>query len=85
TVYRTMKLLVESGIASENEFADDRKLFEKTLGKEHHDHMFCTLCKKVSEFHNESIEKLQEDVAQEHLFEITHHRMTLFGVCDECH
>lgn len=85
TVYRTMKLLVESGIASENEFADDRKLFEKTLGKEHHDHMFCTLCKKVSEFHNESIEKLQEEVAQEHLFEITHHRMTLFGVCDECH
>jgi Fur family transcriptional regulator, ferric uptake regulator len=84
TVYRTMKLLVESGIASENEFADDRKIFEKIHGKEHHDHMFCTHCKKISEFHNETIEKLQEEVAQEYLFEITSHRMTLFGVCNEC-
>ena len=85
TVYRTMKLFVEAGIASENEFSDDRKLFEKSYGKEHHDHMFCTNCKKVSEFHNESIEKLQEDVAHEHSFEITSHRMTLFGLCNECH
>jgi Fur family transcriptional regulator, ferric uptake regulator len=84
TVYRTMKLLVESGIASENEFADDRKLFEKIYGKEHHDHMFCTHCKKVSEFHNKSIERLQEEVAQEHSFEIKNHRMTLFGLCKEC-
>jgi Fur family transcriptional regulator, ferric uptake regulator len=85
TVYRTMKLLVESGIASENEFADDKKLFEKIYGKEHHDHMFCTNCKKVSEFHNKTIEKLQKEVAHEHSFVITRHRMTLFGLCNECH
>jgi Fur family transcriptional regulator, ferric uptake regulator len=85
TVYRTMKIFIEAGIASENDFSDDRKLFEKTHGKEHHDHMFCTKCKRVAEFHNESIEKLQEEVAKEHLFKITNHRMTLFGFCSECH
>ena len=85
TVYRTMKLFIAAGIASENEFSDDRKLFEKTHGKEHHDHIFCTNCKMVAEFHNEQIEKLQEEVAREHLFVINDHRMTLFGLCSECH
>jgi Fur family ferric uptake transcriptional regulator len=85
TVYRTMKLFVEAGIASENEFSDDRKLFEKSHGEEHHDHMFCTNCKRVTEFHHEPIERLQEEVAREHLFVINNHRMTLFGLCSECH
>ena len=84
TVYRTMRLLVACGLAAENEFTGNIKMFERIHGKEHHDHMVCTNCKKVEEFHNDSIEKLQEEVAQDHSFEITHHRMTLFGVCSEC-
>jgi Fur family ferric uptake transcriptional regulator len=85
TVYRTMKIFIEAGIASENVFSDDRKLFEKSYGEEHHDHMFCTNCKRVAEFHYEPIEKLQEEVAKEHLFVLNDHRMTLFGLCSECH
>ena len=85
TVYRTMKLFVLAGIASENEFSDDRKLFEKAYGKEHHDHMFCTNCKMIAEFHHEPIERLQEEVAREHFFVIKSHRMTFFGLCSECH
>jgi len=85
TVYRTMKLFVLAGIASENEFSDDRKLFEISHGKEHHDHMFCTNCKRVAEFHHEPVERLQEEVAREHFFVINSHRMTFFGLCSECH
>jgi len=85
TVYRTMKLFVAAGIASENEFSDDRKLFEKSYGKEHHDHMFCTNCKRVAEFHHEPIERLQREVAREHSFVINNHRMTFLGLCSECH
>ena len=84
TVYRTMKILVECGLASENEFTDDRKFFEKSHGIEHHDHMVCAKCKKVEEFYNDSIERLQEEVARSHKFEITSHRMTLFGICNDC-
>lgn len=84
TIYRTIKLLVECGLAGENEFAGDNKLYERIHGKEHHDHMVCTKCKKVEEFHNDSIEKLQEEVAQKHYFRITDHRMILFGICHEC-
>ena len=85
TVYRTMKLFVEAGIASENEFSDDRKLFEKSYGKEHHDNMFCTSCKRIAEFYHEPIERLQEEVAREHFFVINSHRMTFFGLCSDCH
>lgn len=84
TVYRTMKLLVECGLASENEFTEDRKFFEKSHGKEHHDHMVCAKCKKVEEFYNDSIERLQEEVARINKFKITSHRMTLFGICSDC-
>jgi len=84
TVYRTMKLLVECGLARENEFTDGKKYFEKNHGKEHHDHMVCAKCKKVEEFHNDSIEKLQEEVARSHKFEMTSHRMVLFGICNDC-
>jgi Fur family ferric uptake transcriptional regulator len=84
TVYRTMKLLVGCGLASENEFIYGRKCFEKNHGREHHDHMVCAKCTKVEEFHNTSIERLQEEVARSHKFEMTSHRMTLFGVCNDC-
>ena len=84
TVYRTMKLLVGCGLASENEFSDDRKFFEKNHGREHHDHMICAKCKKVEEFYNDSIERLQEEVARSHKFEMTSHRMTLLGICKDC-
>ena len=84
TVYRTLLLMVEGGFLGSLERGKSKTLYEHVLGHSHHDHMVCTNCKKVEEFHNDSIEKLQEEVAQDHSFEITHHRMTLFGVCSEC-
>jgi Fur family ferric uptake transcriptional regulator len=44
----------------------------------------CTTCAKIIEFHNEAIEELQETVAREHGFTLSHHRMELYGVCAEC-
>ena len=40
TVYRTMNLLVDSGLADEISFSGDRKYFESTSKKKHHDHFF---------------------------------------------
>ena len=56
TVYRTMHLLVECRLASENTFGADTKYFEKVPGKKHHDHLVCTLCRKVEEFQHPLIE-----------------------------
>jgi len=84
TVYRTLALLTESGLAAELDFGDGQKRYEHNLDHDHHDHMICTKCGKIIEFHHPLIEKLQEDVAREHGFEMTTHKLDMFGVCQNC-
>lgn len=84
TVYRTLALLTESGLAAELDFGDGQKRYEHSLDHRHHDHMICTQCGKIIEFHHPMIEKLQEEVAQEHGFEMTSHKLDMFGICKNC-
>ena len=84
TVYRTLSLLTESGLAAELDFGEGQKRYEHKYLHSHHDHMICTQCGKILEFQNPMIEKLQEDVAREHRFEMTSHKLDLFGLCSDC-
>ncbi len=85
TVYRTMKLFVEAGIAEERRFSAGVTLYEPRDGDEHHhDHLICTSCEQIFEFENEEIEQLQEQVAAAQGFELTHHKMELYGLCAAC-
>ncbi len=84
TVYRTMNLLVECGLAQENVLFQDKKCFERVYGRDHHDHLVCTRCRTVKEFHHPMIERFQEKTAKKHEFSIVSHRMTLFGICRDC-
>ena len=65
TVYRTMRLFVESGIAAERHFLDGPARYEtaEIQDDDHHDHLICTGCGAIVEFENEQIESLQEQVA----------------------
>ena len=63
TVYRTLSLLTESGLAAELDFGEGQKRYEHKYLHSHHDHMICTQCGKIIEFQNPMIEKLQEDAA----------------------
>jgi Fur family ferric uptake transcriptional regulator len=82
TVYRTMKLLTECGLAQPRHFGDGQTRYE-TAG-DHHDHLICTGCGLIVEFENEEIEQLQLLVARKHGFRITHHKMELYGRCATC-
>ena len=84
TVYRTLKLLTECGIAKEAKFREGVTMFEPDVERAHHDHLVCTACGRTVEFYNDTIEKLQETIAKRHGFTITTHRMNLFGVCRDC-
>ena len=84
TVYRTLKLLVEAGLASERNFGDGLTRFEARRG-EHHDHMICADCGRIVEFQDAEIERLQVEVAQRLGFELTRHRHELFGRCLDPH
>jgi Fur family ferric uptake transcriptional regulator len=84
TVYRTMRLLVEAGLAHERDFGSGVTLYEVAHGRAHHDHLVCERCGLVIEFVNDQIETLQEKVAAKHGFELRHHRHELFGICERC-
>ena len=84
TVYRTLKHLVACGLAREVDMGDGRHHFENAVENTHHDHLLCVGCGSVEEFLNPRIEQLQEKVAQDHGYKITHHRLMLYGLCPKC-
>ena len=84
TVYRTLKLLTEAGLAREVRFGDNKTYYEHHFKHEHHDHMICTECGKVVEFVSEDIENLQDEMADKLGFKMSHHSLRMWGVCTEC-
>ena len=84
TVYRTLKLLTDAGLAREVRFGDGKTYYEHHYNHEHHDHMICTECGKVIEFFSPEIEALQDQMASNFGFRPTHHSLRLWGLCSEC-
>jgi Fur family transcriptional regulator, ferric uptake regulator len=84
TVYRTLKLLTESGVAQEHHFGDGHTRFELADSEAHHDHLICVECGKITEFEEPAVEQLQERIASRHGFEIRAHKHELYGICSEC-
>jgi Fur family ferric uptake transcriptional regulator len=84
TVYRTLKLLKECGLAFERHFGDGVSRYEVAWADEHHDHLICVECEKIIEFEDDAIEALQHQVAAKHGFTLVRHKLELYGVCSDC-
>ncbi len=84
TVYRTLDLLVQSGLVDRSRFGSDAFSYEPMHGREHHDHMVCSSCGHVIEFVSREIERLQEKACEELDFIPQSHRLTIFGLCARC-
>ena len=84
TIYRTLKLLCESGLAKEAHFGDGVARYETLFGSAHHDHLVCLNCGKKIEVVDPAIEQLQEKMARRHNFTLTSHHMYLYGICGAC-
>lgn len=82
TVYRTIKLLEEAGLAESREFGVGHTLYERALA-DHHDHIICRECGFIVEFESAEIERTQERIARELGFDIVSHRHEIFGLCDK--
>ena len=78
TVYRTMKLFEDTNIVVVRDFGDGRSRYE-IFSNEHHDHLIDTDSGAVIEFVNEEIEILQHKVAKKLGYELTGHRLELYG------
>jgi Fur family ferric uptake transcriptional regulator len=84
TVYRTMKLLAESGIVQEHKFGDGFTRYELADEEAHHDHLICSECSTITEFEEPAIEELQQRIAARYGFRVRAHKHELYGVCAEC-
>ena len=84
TVYRTLRLMAESGWASSRQFGDRTARFEHQTEGQHHDHLICLACGKIVEFESERIEELQSHIARKKGFQIFEHKLELYGQCSDC-
>jgi Fur family ferric uptake transcriptional regulator len=84
TVYRTLRMLVECGLAAERHFGDGQTRYEPHEVDHHHDHLICRSCGTIVEFHNDEIERLQKVLAQGYGYTVESHRHELYGLCGTC-
>lgn len=84
SIYRTIPLLIESGLIEEVIKVDKHAHYEHTYGHGHHDHMICMACGKVAEFHSKALEDLQERLCKEDGFTGISHTLEIRGYCKKC-
>ncbi|HEY0787176.1 MAG TPA: transcriptional repressor [Thermoanaerobaculia bacterium] len=85
TVYRTLELLVKSGMVRRVHLGEDHYHYERvTTDDVHHDHLICTTCGSVIEFHDDKLEARQAQICEQHRFTPTFHNLQILGVCSRC-
>ncbi len=83
TVYRFLRKMAEQNLVTEVRMGGLPARYELTP-RSHHDHLTCISCGQIVEFESPQIESLQEQVAREHNFCLTHHVLELYGECPRC-
>lgn len=84
TVYRTLKLLCEAGLATEIRFDDSIARYEIARPDRHHDHLVCLECGKIVEICDDRIEAFQKELAEKYGFRLRGHVHNLYGICADC-
>ncbi len=84
TVYRTLRLFTECGIAREVNFGDGRARFERAIDKSQHGHLVCTSCGKTEEFSTDAFQKSLKQISANYGFKAEGHRFEVYGLCQKC-
>ena len=85
TIYRTLPLLLESGLLRQAFLAGEKQTYyENTLGLKRHEHLICVSCGRVIEFTSSGLEAALQEVAARHSFASQRRRIEIFGFCSEC-
>ena len=84
TVYRTLKLLAECGLASEVAFHDGIARYEHQYNRRSHHHMVCTQCGSSVEFFSPEVGRLEQEIGRKHHYLTTRHTFQIYGLCETC-
>lgn len=82
TVYRTLKILCECGLASR--FRNSDGSFQYELMRKSHNHLICMRCGRLEEDADIETEVLHNNLAIKNNFKISHSRLELYGICYKC-
>lgn len=84
TVYRTLKLFAECGLASEVAFHDGVARYEHQHNRRNHHHMVCTGCGVSVEFFSPEIERVEQEIGHKYHYATTRHTFQIYGLCSDC-
>ena len=84
TVYRTLKLLNDCGLASEVSFHDGIARYEHQHKRRSHHHMVCTDCGASVEFFSPEVDRLEQEIGRKHRYETSRHTFQIYGTCEAC-
>ena len=84
TIYRTLEMLVKSGLVQEHDFGEGFKRYEAARDIPHHEHMVCNVCGRVTEFRDERLERMTMLISEAHGFARQRHRLVIHGTCADC-
>ncbi|MDH5466886.1 MAG: transcriptional repressor [Candidatus Aminicenantes bacterium] len=84
TIYRTLNLLVKSGLVSEIDFGENHSHYEPEVSKATHGHLVCLSCGAVKEFSDEKIQSILKKIGKESRFKTDKFSIQVFGYCQDC-
>jgi len=84
TIYRTLELLVNSGLVKKTLFENNAFIYEKSSGQNTHDHFVCLRCGRIIEFFNPQIRQIHDHLREEYQILISDYSHTIYGKCPQC-
>lgn len=84
TVYRTMEVICDAGLARKIDFGDGTNRYEHKYRHQHHHHLVCLKCGRIIEITSDKLETIQRQLAKKHGFTIAKDTMKIFGTCKTC-
>lgn len=84
TIYRTLNLFVETGLARSEDFGEKHSHFEPDSPGAIHGHLICLACGLVKEFKEEKLKEELEVISQRLGFNLAKYSLQIFGFCEKC-
>lgn len=84
TIYRTLNLLVKSGLVSEIDFGENHSHYEPEISRAAHGHLVCLSCGEVKEFSEERLRSTLKNIAKKSRFNTDKFSIQVFGYCTKC-
>nr|WP_323740421.1 peroxide-responsive transcriptional repressor PerR [Filobacillus milosensis] len=82
TVYNNLRVFQEIGLVRELTYGDSSSRFDCNTSK--HYHIICDDCGKIVDFHYPSLDEVEQLAEQVTGFDVSHHRMEVYGKCEDC-